>query len=173
MDKKTRDELDAYYTPRPIAMVMAERLNPKPGSKILDPMCGCGNLFKALEDMYPERNLTYLGFDIDEESLDVAREHFKAKGHFEVKSIFHHKIGELYNCDYIIMNPSFHYLERMVAIKIALQFNQGIIYVPFDELTLAAQDFKRLELREYDKDFLQDLFDCEIKYKQGTVLWSK
>lgn len=177
MDKKKRDELDAYYTPKGIAVEMALRLNPKVGSRILDPMCGDGMLLKTLREVYPNRELKFVGFDVDREALYKCLEWKTREDLFEEKSIFSWQDGETFNCDLIIMNPCFHLPERMQAMRCALRhFNKGIMYIPFtvdNPMVDVYSSFKKFELHEYPQDYLKAQFECDIKYRQGTVYWEK
>lgn len=177
MDKKRRDELDAYYTPKVIALEMALRLNPKKDSRILDPMCGDGVLLRTLRELYPNRNLKFVGFDIDDRAISECLRLRDKDDVYEERSIFDWQEGDTFDCDMVIMNPCFHFLERSQAIQRALSsFSKGIMYIPFtadNPMTCIYDSFKKFELHEYRKDFLKALFECDIKYRQGTVYWEK
>jgi SAM-dependent methyltransferase len=168
-----RVKLDAYYTPLHIARDMANKLAPKQGSLVLDPMCGDGRLLAMLHSVWPERHLRYIGYDIDESALDKARELYGHLGIiFSTKDIMDWKGGD---ADCVIMNPSFHNDELFHSMGVAmLTFRRGIAYVPFNKEPLfnfQPTDFAEFKLKEYFD--LQRHFDCEIKYRQGWVYWSK
>ena len=176
MDEQRRSELDAYYTPEGIAIDMAMILNPRPGSRILDPMCGNGMLLRTLRDMYPDRDLKFTGMDIDIEAISECKKWARQFDTFFDRDIQDIKYGERYACNLIIMNPCFHYGPRFRAMEYAFQtFDKGIMYVPFkaDNPMINLLECDRFEMQAYDKDYLEGVFDCEIKYRQGYIYWEK
>lgn len=177
MNEKRRAELDAYYTPKSIAIEMAAAILPKKCNRILDPMCGDGILLKTIREMYPTYDLEFVGFDIDAEAIQSCNEWATKKDVFEVRSIFDWPEGENFDCDIVIMNPCFHKAERSRAIERATSiFNKGIMYIPFDvsnPVLNVSTGYSRVSLREYSKLFLTEVFNCDIKYRQGTICWEK
>ena len=171
-----RDKYDQYYTPEGIAIDMAIRLNPCPGARILDPMCGEGNLLFMLRDMYPTHELKLIGFDIDTAAIDACK-HRAREGDYFGNNDMSGWQGAKYDCNMIIMNPCFHSPLLENTIKYALDvFDRGIMYIPFDKdlpFHLNPLVFNDFELHEYDKPYLQSVFDCDIKYRQGWVYWNK
>lgn len=172
----TKEELDANYTPEGIAFDMCVRLNPRPGSRIIDPMCGDGRLLKQLRAMYWDRDLSFVGYDINIDAIMKCKEWARGKDYFEVMDILDWS-NETYGCNYIIMNPCFHSPIVEHSIKCALNiFKKGMMYIPFDKplgFNINALSFDCFELMAYEKDYLESVFDCEIKYRQGTVYWER
>lgn len=59
-----------YMTPRPVAAALIDRLELRPGLRVLDPGVGTGELLRAALDREPELEVT--GWDIDQEVLETA-----------------------------------------------------------------------------------------------------
>lgn len=59
-----REKIRSFITPRTLADMMADMLEPKPGETVLDPVCGSGRLLTAASERC--RDCRYIGNDIDE-----------------------------------------------------------------------------------------------------------
>jgi SAM-dependent methyltransferase len=84
LSKKDAQKQGSFYTPRDIAMEMADKLEWKSDQKILDPCCGRGALFQACLEKYGDltNDLIY-GIDIDPIAISFCISHFPG-GHFQV-----------------------------------------------------------------------------------------
>ncbi len=50
-----------FYTPAGVSQLLAELLNPKPGSRICDPACGSGSLLIRVAKKVPDQNVALFG----------------------------------------------------------------------------------------------------------------
>lgn len=58
-----KEKISNFITPQSLADMMAEMLDPKPGERVIDPVCGCGRLLTAAAARCQE--CQYIGNDID------------------------------------------------------------------------------------------------------------
>lgn len=169
---------DVHYTPLEIALEMADQLNINNNVTIFDPCCGEGALLKAIRRKYPWHKLRFIGFDIDNDALYKCMKDSEI-GLNAMDSVYqNHDIFDWegnYNADYIIMNPPFPSPTCELAICKAFEFfDKGIMYIPFDKLRITDFSiFTEIQLEAYSKDYLEVVFDCEIKHPQGYLYWRK
>jgi hypothetical protein len=82
MPEKEKKKLDAYYTPKKLALFMASKMTGK--GPILDPFCGFGSLLSACIEQGTACEEDVIGYDIDPCAIEYCKKKFP-KGHFEVK----------------------------------------------------------------------------------------
>jgi type I restriction-modification system DNA methylase subunit len=84
LTKEEAQKQGSFFTPKELALNMAQRLEWKPGQKVVDPCVGKGALLQACKEVYSQitEDLFY-GIDIDSEAIKFCKEHFPG-GHFQV-----------------------------------------------------------------------------------------
>jgi type I restriction-modification system DNA methylase subunit len=84
LDKKTKSNNGAFYTPATLSIKMAKKLELKKGDTVLDPCVGSANLLCACLDEYPDlQEEDCYGIDIDPEAIKKCFERIP-HGHFQV-----------------------------------------------------------------------------------------
>lgn len=162
---------DRYYTPHDIAKFMLREVYNRglvhKGDVIMDPCCGHGVLFEAAHYFISQPNdYKFVGYDINEEAITYCQERFK--GDFKLQDLsitFQTKYDDNVFC---LTNQPFtqewHFKFLEEATK---QFTHGMVYCPLR----AALAVPCKIIKEYLTDELTPLFECDIKYDQGVIIW--
>lgn len=116
MEPTTRRRLGQFFTPYPIARFMAQWVVADPFVRtILDPAVGLGVFFRAAAEV-AERELQFVGYDLDENLLDEASHLFAGwlRVTLRRQDFLHNDWGNLF--EGILCNPPYqrfhHYSER-------------------------------------------------------------
>lgn len=62
-----------FYTPSPVATLLAELMNPQPGSRICDPTCGSGSLLIKVAQKIGNNNFSVYGQEVNGSTYALAR----------------------------------------------------------------------------------------------------
>lgn len=96
-------ELGGFFGAR--VKAIRDYLELRPGARVIDIGCGPGYIVKHLP-----RGLDYIGLDIDQSSIDYAREHFGDRGRFERRFFDADAVADFGPVDVVMMNGVMHHI---------------------------------------------------------------
>lgn len=114
--RRYREDSGKFFTPKPIASIMAQLLPQQPGAIIMDPTCGGGTFLAELSYIWRHNNCTLIANDIETSLVELSmvtlglvapQQHirrFISVNVFEPTSEFESWYGQV---DYILANPPF------------------------------------------------------------------
>lgn len=107
VSKERRDFLGQFFTPEPIAQLMAKWVATNRGGKILDPAVGPGVLAKAIRQQMPDAEITCM--DLDPAPIELASTRFPIDKNIEFRCEDFLLAGdsELLDFDGAISNPPY------------------------------------------------------------------
>jgi SAM-dependent methyltransferase len=120
------------------------------GSRIFDIGCGAGHIVQRLPG-----NVTYHGFDIDKNYIDLANRHFGDRGTFHCRPFDETVVAELGQADIVMMNGVLHHMDDEAVLHmlrvVAYALAPGGVLFTLDGCFRAGQSAIAKWLLEHDR----------------------